>query len=198
MDAPLIAQPKLLLPPAEAAHLTAAYAKASVILEYGTGGSTVLAGEGPDCTVFSVESDRRWFDRMSEWFAMNPPKGTVHMHHANIGPTGKWGMPATEAHFRRWTGYPVSVWDRPDFRHPDTVLIDGRFRIACLLTVALRINRPVIALVDDYAVRSRYQQVETLLRPARMIGRMAEFELTPMAFPVDQMGLILTFFLRPG
>jgi hypothetical protein len=198
MDAPTMQTPVLTMPAAEAALLCAAYAEASVILEYGLGGSTVIAGQRDGATVFCVESDRAWLRRMERWFAHHPPRARVHLHHASIGPTGKWGMPQTDAHFRAWPGYPLSVWDHPDFLHPDVILIDGRFRPACLLTAALRIARPVTVLFDDYAERPAYHAVEAFVQPTRLIGRMAEFHLTPMAFPAERMSQILTFFLRPS
>ncbi|EEW26362.1 hypothetical protein [Rhodobacter ferrooxidans] len=191
-------RPHLTLPDAEAAAVLEAYAGAECILEYGSGGSTVLAGDMPGKTVYSVESDAGWLAMMQGWFAANPPKSRVFLHHADIGPTKEWGHPVDEAQFRRWPGYALSVWDRPDFRHPDTVLIDGRFRMACLLTAAFRITRPLVALVDDYIDRKPYHGVERFLKPAAMIGRMARFELVPTAFPVDRMAWVLNFYHRPA
>ena len=52
-------RPTLTLPEAEAALITAAYDKAEVILEYGSGGSTVLAADLGK-KVVAVESDRDW------------------------------------------------------------------------------------------------------------------------------------------
>ena len=49
-------RPKLTLPEAEASALRAAYAAAEVVLEYGSGGSTVLAAEA-GAEVWAVESD---------------------------------------------------------------------------------------------------------------------------------------------
>ena len=40
------------------------YIKAKVILEYGSGGSTVLASEMPGKTIYSVESSRVWTKMM--------------------------------------------------------------------------------------------------------------------------------------
>ncbi|MDZ4134234.1 MAG: hypothetical protein U1D06_01390 [Paracoccaceae bacterium] len=183
---------------AEAMALRAAYDGASTILEYGSGGSTVLAGEMPGKTVFSVESDRDWHDMMQRWFVKAPPEATVHLHHADVGPTESWGMPKNARAIRRWPDYALGVWDRVDFLHPDVVLIDGRFRVACLLTTAYRITRPVIALFDDYAPRPGYHRVEELLKPVATIGRMARFELAPQPFPVDRMSWILKFYTRPA
>ncbi|MFA7434000.1 MAG: hypothetical protein WCZ72_09850 [Gemmobacter sp.] len=191
-------RPVLTMPEAEAVALDAAYRGAGVILEYGSGGATALAAGMPGKTVFSVESDAEWLAGMEAWFAANPPAATVHLHHADIGRTGEWGHPASERGFRRWPGYPLSVWERGDFRHPDVVLIDGRFRVACLLTVAFRIDRPVVALFDDYLNRKPYHRVEEFVKPAGMVGRMAWFELQPTAFPVERMGRILEFYTRPA
>lgn len=185
------------MPPAEAEALRAAYAGAEVILEYGAGGSTVLAGEMPGKKIFAVESDAGWITRMRGWFDGNPPVSEVVLHHADIGPTKEWGHPADESAFRRWPNYPTSVWDRADFVHPDVVLIDGRFRAACLITVALRILRPVTVLFDDYLHRKPYHKVEQMLSPVAMTGRMARFEVSPLTLPVDRLGWLLGLYLRP-
>lgn len=189
--------PVLTLPAAEAALVQAEYARAGTILEYGSGGSTVLAGSMAGKRVFSVESDAAWVARMQDWFAANPPVSPVVLHHADIGPTVAWGRPADETQFRKWPGYANSVWDRPDFAHPDVVLVDGRFRAACLMTVALRILRPVTVLFDDYLRRKPYHAVESLVRPSAMAGRMARFELEPMTLPADRLGWLVGLFLKP-
>lgn len=188
--------PELTLPEAEAAHLRAAYVRAAVILEYGSGGSTVIAAKMPDKTVFSVESDGAWLDQMRGYFADHPPAATVHLHHGNIGPTRDWGHPADDAAFRLWPNYPNSVWERDDFQQPDLVLIDGRFRAACFLTTLFRSIAPVTVLFDDYLDRKSYHAVEDLIKPSAMIGRMAQFDLTPMTVPPDRLGWIITRFLH--
>jgi hypothetical protein len=189
--------PVLTLPPAEAALLRAEYARAGVILEYGSGGSTVLAGGMAGKRVFSVESDAGWIGKMQGWFATHPPVSPVVMHHADIGPTTAWGRPADETQFRKWPRYANSVWDRADFSHPDVVLVDGRFRAACLMIVALRITRPVTVLFDDYKRRKPYHAVEALVRPVAMAGRMARFDLVPMMLPPDRLGWLVGLFMKP-
>lgn len=198
MTAPeTLERPRLTLPEAEAAAVTAAYQQASVILEYGSGGSTVLAAELPGKTVFSVESDAGWAAMMLAWFAAHPPLADLHLHHADIGPTKEWGAPRTDAGFRKWPGYPVSVWDREDFLPPDVVLIDGRFRAACFLTTLFRTTRPVTLLWDDYTTRPSYHEMESFCPLVRTHGRMAEFHLTPAAIPAERLAQILTTYLRP-
>jgi hypothetical protein len=151
----------------------------------------------PETTVFAVESSAVWVGQMHDWFALNPAKGAVHLHHADIGPTVDWGMPANKNAFRRWPDYALGVWDRADFLHPDVVLIDGRFRVGCLLTTAFRITRPVVALFDDYAPRKPYHAVEEFLTPSARIGRMARFDLTPQPLPMNRLGWFMKFLTRP-
>jgi hypothetical protein len=190
--------PRLTMPPEAAAALAEAYAAAEVILEYGTGGSTVLAAGLPGRTIFAVESDAAWLAGMQAYFDANPPAADVRLHHADIGPTRAWGHPADARGMRRWPAYALSVWDRDDFLHPDVVLIDGRFRVACLLTVAFRCTRPVTVLFDDYRGRKVYHGVEAMLRPAGFTGRMARFEVAPMAVPADRLGWVMNYFYRPA
>jgi hypothetical protein len=186
------------MPAEPAAALAAAYAGARVILEYGTGDSTLLAAALPGRTVFAVESDAAWLAAMRAHFAANPPAADLRLHHADIGPTREWGHPADERRRRRWPGYALSVWDRADFLQPDVVLIDGRFRIACLLTVAFRSSRPVTVLLDDYRGRKGLHGIEALLRPAGFAGRMARFEVAPMPVPADRLGWIMDYYYQPA
>ena len=189
-------RPVLTFPKAEAQAVTQAFAAAGCILEYGSGGSTLLAAGMPGKRVFTVESDANWLAGLRRWFAVNPPRAKLVLHHADIGPTKAWGYPVDEKQFRKWPGYPNSVWERPDFQHPDMVLIDGRFRLACLLTTMLRIKQPTVVLVDDYIDRGEYHEAELLQKPMAMIGRMARFELTPQPFPQDWMGWVAGSYLR--
>lgn len=178
-------RPDLTLPPAEAAAYAAALSGAGTVLEFGSGGSTILAVEA-GAEVWSVESDAAWARAMRDWFAAHPAKGRAHVLHGDIGPTREWGHPADESAVRQWPDYALKVWETPGFRHPDIVLVDGRFRVACFLTVAYRITRPVTLFFDDYLPRPAYHKAAALVPPAEMIGRMARFELTPQTLTPDR------------
>lgn len=183
------------MPEAETAHLTMRYGEARVILEYGSGGSTWIASQMPGKLVFSVESDRDYARKLRHEILTGAPKSQVIVQHVDIGPTAAWGRARDESQWRNFHRYPNAIWDQPFFRHPDVILIDGRFRTACLMTAMLRITRPVLVLFDDYGDRPRYRLVERLVRPVRMIGRMAEFALTPgMAKEADLGFMIEQYF----
>lgn len=196
----LISRPQLTLPSAEAAHLAQAYAAADVILEYGSGGSTVLAAEMPGKRVFSVESDPDWALMMQDWFVGNTPAaGTqVDVIWSDIGPTKDWGYPRDKRKSQRYARYPLAVWDRPDFVQPDVVLVDGRFRKGCAMATALRTTRPVTLLFDDYVPRKHYHGVEDFLgAPRKTIGRMVEFRVEPMTLRPDTLLTIIEMMTRP-
>lgn len=178
----------------EREFVTQHYQNAETILEYGSGGSTVLAA-GLGRRVFSVESDRDWADRLAAHVATLSDR--VQVHWADIGPTGAWGVPMKPREFRKFHAYALSVWDRPDFVQPDLVLIDGRFRAACLVTVMLRTSKPVTVLFDDYAKRRYYHGVERLARKEELVGRMARFTVTPGAIPLDMTTQAIGWFTDP-
>ena len=152
----------------------------------------------PGKRVFSVESDQAWALGMQGWFAAHPPASAVVIHWVDLGPTKEWGMPVNDRGWRRYCHYPLSVWERADFQHPDVVLVDGRFRAACLLTVLVRITRPVLVLFDDYKGRAAYHGVEEFVKPVALIGRMARFELEPSALPAGKLLRFMDFFTRPN
>jgi hypothetical protein len=181
----------LTLPEREAAFVREEYRAGRTILEYGSGGSTVLAAT-VGCHVISVESDKKWAKRLAVHLAQISDKAKVH--YADIGPTGAWGMPIKLGEYATFHRYALSVWDRPDFKEPDLVLIDGRFRASCLVAVLLRAKKPTTVLFDDYAKRSYYHGVEKLARKEQMIGRMAHFTVTPGPIPTEMLTEAIGWF----
>ncbi|EBA09544.1 hypothetical protein [Sagittula stellata] len=200
MSAPTrIDRPELTLPEAEAALLREAYRRASVILEYGSGGSTVMAAEMPGKTVFSVESDQDWAHMMRGWFADNPPAqgSTVEVVWSDIGATKEWGHPVDHTEWRRFARYPLEVWSRSDFRQPQVVLVDGRFRQGCALACAFMSGDPLDLYFDDYVQRQHYHKVEEILGPPKIIGRMAHFHVPPRPIPPERLMWIIKLMQSP-
>jgi hypothetical protein len=185
---------ELTFAPKERRFLVRHYEAAETILEYGSGGSTVLAAKLGK-TVFSVESDQNWAERMAQHVAGISDNAKVHW--ADVGPTGPWGVPMKPREYRKFSAYALSVWDRPDFVQPDLVLIDGRFRAACLVAVLLRTTQAVTVLFDDYAKRGNYHGVERLARKEETVGRMARFTVTPGAIPPDMVTQAIGWFTDP-
>ncbi len=175
--------PELTLPPDETELLQRHYLQARVLLEYGSGGSTVFAAQQHNKLIFSVESDRAWFLSLQrKCDEANLPSSPI-LYHANIGKTGTWGRPVDDKLWAGFYRYPLAIWAEPFFRQPDTVLIDGRLRPACFVATCINTRAPLTVLFDDYLNRPSYKVVEELVRPTEIIGRMAVFHITPHEWP---------------
>jgi hypothetical protein len=145
-------------------------------LEYGSGGSTVYAAtlaEPP--TIISVESDPAWIEKVRG--AIGPAHGKLYLEHCDIGEVGHWGAPRNHGRiteFWRYTAAPWAIAARLALI-PDTILIDGRFRVASFLfsLVSARVGTRI--LFDDYLDRPHYCVAERFCQVAETRGRMAVF-----------------------
>lgn len=161
-----------------AARLAELLSKAMCYLEYGAGGSTLLAQQIGVPVIVSVESDPEWLAALrAQLPGHSVDDNTRILLHADIGPTGKWGRAMSEDAWRQWHNYPISVWStcRQKDIHPDLILIDGRFRVACLYACVLFARPGTPVLFDDYPDRSYYHSVEKFVQPMRRYERMVEF-----------------------
>ncbi len=191
----MMARPQIFMPEKSASYLMDAYRQAHVILEYGSGGSTEWAASLGDKLVFSVESDRKFARDLRCKIAKTYPAAPINVFHVDIGETGGWGRPLTDVHWRNFHNYANAVWGLPCFMHPDLVLVDGRFRTACVAAVLLHAQRPLRLLFDDYTIRPLYHQIEQVVKPVRYVGRLAEFFIEPGQIAPSDIGhLVKQYF----
>jgi len=172
-------------------------------LEYGTGGSTVLAWECADVVV-AVESDSRALTAMRRALsaAIRRPALSTLIH-VDIGFTRGWGAPLftrpTPARLARWENYAMAPWEffRQHAIAPDTILIDGRFRVACALAclINLEARSPCLLLFDDYGDRPHYRAVEEFADLVSTHGRMAVLR-KKAAFDAESCRRVLQAFSR--
>ncbi|WP_322042787.1 hypothetical protein [Paraburkholderia sp. J67] len=194
---PLLAQiPQIptrpFMPDVAAARLAEAMRKASCYLEFGTGGTTVTARRLGVAEVVGVESDELWLKTLELKLGQTPADG-LHLLHVDIGPTGEWGYPLSEASWRRYRDYPLAPWEYCARRSlsPDLVLIDGRFRRACFLASCLLAKPGTRILFDDYLDRPHYHDVEDFVDRSAVFDRVVEF-IVPLQFSRDEMWIRLT------
>jgi len=160
-----------------------ALAASSVYLEFGSGGSSVLAARLGK-RIVTVESDpfflKAVVDRIRSEGHLD--LSAQKFIHADIGPVGPMGRPLFRWPFNygKFRGYSSAPWEPSvGMEAPDLILVDGRFRVACALKCiqALK-NSYDMMLVDDYS-RSEYRVIETFAKLDRMCGRMAVFRPGP-------------------
>ncbi|MBV8978153.1 MAG: hypothetical protein JOZ13_12325 [Alphaproteobacteria bacterium] len=177
-------------------------AKTRAYFELGMGGSTLMAARSGVGQIVSVDSDNTWIEavRAHKEIAPRCADGSMSLLYADIGPVADWGRPADRSAIRQWSRYISAGWAEWARREclPDLVLVDGRFRIACCLSVALATAHlpsaalPRILLHDVDEKRAHYRealecleqidQVETMLimkpnrntSPALVLARVLE------------------------
>jgi hypothetical protein len=174
------------MPPEGSARLEQLLRGSRCYLEYGAGGSTMLASEVGVPVVLSVESDREWLSAVERKLARRPSASEFVSLHIDIGPVKDWGFPVADTHWKNFSNYPLFAWEeciRRDLK-PDLVLIDGRFRVACFIATLLFAQPGCRILFDDYGDRPDCKVVERFVQPAAMAGRMAEF-VVPASLPRD-------------
>lgn len=125
--------------------------KSTLYFEFGSGGSTILAHKYKNIKkITSIESDSEY----SKYIQNIAPN--ANMIHINIGDTVKWGHPKNKNNYNDWPNY-YKAWFNKNYE-PDLILIDGRFRIACALTIALNTknSQNTIVLIHDFNNRPSY------------------------------------------
>ena len=187
---------KITFPPDALDLIREVYSKSKNILEYGSGGSTALALENDVERIVSVESDKEWAREMNRTLSKHYDPHRFLIHHANIVPTTNWGYPKGPRSYPKFHLYPTQIWDLIEDWHPDTVLIDGRFRAACFITTLLRIKKPVTVLFDDYKHRTKYHFIEDFAKPTLLVGRVAIFEIEPRDFPIEKLTTIISAYAQ--
>ena len=155
-----------------------------------------MAAAGVGKLIFSIESGRDWALRLQCVMDQRKLPSSAIICYVDIGPTGDWGRPLNSEAWSRFYRYPLLIWDEIYFRQPDVVLIDGRFRVACLMAILLYMQKPVTVLFDDYTERPAYQSSEAFVKPAKIVGRMAVFDVQPKPFDSSETVAIMNHFFR--
>lgn len=152
-------------------------------LEFGTGGSTYLAAKF-GIEFVAVDSDPFFLKSVQKKIrddGLARPVGQS-FHYADIGLTAHWGRPIGPGlnsprrleKFRRYSDPPPQSFEGG--RAPDLVLVDGRFRVACVLKTlrALRNERGWTIAMDDYGDRPHFHVVSEFAEIDQLVNdRMA-------------------------
>jgi len=127
--------------------------------EWGRGASTLCAAKLTVNDVVSVENDPVWAENVRVEMARTEgiTAKRLHLELTDLGPVRKWGYPElpvskpqAESYFRKPF---LNFSKNRNSSNYLTVLIDGRFRKSCALTVLLENIRDFSLIIDDAANR---------------------------------------------
>ena len=134
--------------------------KATSYLEFGSGWSTIYASKVAGIRrIDSVESSEDYVNdhvKTEEAVAVAISDGRLNFHLIDLGETAAWGFPVDRSCMTLWPNYCTSVFSRRSDH--DLVLVDGRFRVACVLQSLLHAKEDAIVMVHDFE-RVRYHVV---------------------------------------
>lgn len=132
-------------------------------LEFGIGGSTFSALENSKARVYSVESDKAWVKKTIKHPYIKWMKflGRLKIVYVDIGPTRKWGFPKGNDYKFKYPDYSGKIFEYKNIDAIDTVFVDGRFRVACILSTIFSYYKKstVKILIHDFKNRPHYHLV---------------------------------------
>lgn len=151
--------------------------RASHYLEYGMGGSTLLAAEKSLISIVSIDTSEEWISKVKASLENSKITANIRLLYVNLGMTLVWGYPVDELEVKNWPQYYASPWIeyKNSDSSPDLILIDGRFRSPCFLYSIIHCKAGTRILWDDYLNRPEYHFVERVLPPQGIIDDMAIF-----------------------
>jgi hypothetical protein len=147
-------------------------ASCSVYGEYGVGLSTVAAFNDYECDIIAVDTSREWINEVAAR-GVSLEDDRVNIRWIDVGPLSSWGRPSSYEKSNSFAEYTHHIWSQDLV--PNLVLIDGRFRVACLLDSLLSGKSGTFLLFDDYTDRPFYHVVERIVTPVHTTDRQALF-----------------------
>lgn len=169
---------------ASTSWFAAELSRADSYVEYGSGGSTVLAA-ALAVPFATCDSDKRFLsavERKIKLLGYASPRQQI-FRYAGLGPVTYWGTPLVTKPrsqrrikmFRQYSELPCS----PEWLKGEVlVLVDGRFRVACAFKAAKALSLGGLrysVVVDDYATNDSYKLLERHIVLKQRVGRMAIF-----------------------
>ena len=121
----------------------------NVYFEYGSGGSTNLASYYKVKT-YTVDSDINWHKKLKN--------NGIKVNYITIDLNASFfGYPGENTNLDDWKKY-IQAYKKE--YNADIILIDGRFRVACILDLFSKIRNDTIILFHDYVYRRKYHIIE--------------------------------------
>lgn len=169
-------EPHPFMPAKEMEFIEGEYLKASVILEFGAGGSTLFALKN-NKRIISVESDKKFFDYLSSHAKSNHSMGDSRVLLAKTGITGRYGVPIffpfSTKISEKGLSYVLTGYSQFNNCSPDLIFVDGRWRVACCLYSLISSFGSSRLLLDDYEDNRSYKSIIEKYFEVLNFGRVA-------------------------
>ncbi|MBR0665570.1 hypothetical protein GXW71_14520 [Roseomonas hellenica] len=165
---------KLAMKPEEIALFKSLLACSRRYVEFGAGGSTVLAASLVKEAVTSVDSSKEWLDRVRQDCEAQKCPVSPTLIHVDIGELKDWGYPRDTKRRPDWPRYYSWLGDSRDGALADLFLVDGRFRVASFLQVFLQGNPDSLIAIHDFANRPKYHVIHEF---GREVARAENFSV---------------------
>jgi len=149
-------------------------------LEFGAGGSTLRVLQYSKAKIYSTDSDLNWIRFLRKyWLVRYFESRRLHFFYVDIGRTKEWGYPVGYDSEDLFPDYSATVFKSIEKTKIDTVLIDGRFRIACVLKTILECssNKDLVIIIHDFWNRPAYSMLQKYLVVINQVDTMGVFKI---------------------
>lgn len=153
-------------------------------LEFGCDGSTFLLAYLSLAKIVSIESDNKFIEFISQNETLsqilNDEKPRISFVHIDIGATKEWGYPKDEnkkSNFPLYLQHIFTLLSKDEIRRIDTYFVDGRFRVACVLSILLHCNDNATIIIHDFWDRECYHIVLDFLEVVERVDTLGVFRL---------------------
>ena len=124
--------------------------KTKVYGEYGCGLSTNWVLKNTQADILSVDTSKVWIESVKSTNIKF--KNRLNIKLINLGEVGNWGWPLSYDFASNFNAYNDWIWRQ--LSSPDTVLIDGRFRVMCFFSVMFFLKKKNFhktnVIIDDF------------------------------------------------
>lgn len=145
-------------------------------IEFGAGGSTFLALSNSSADIYSTEADKSWIDYLRSFNIIRNSEeaGRLKFYNIYIGKTKKWSYPEDSSCKNYYPEYSSRVFNDVS---ADTIFVDGRFRVACVLNSIIHSSNETKILLHDYIDRPYYHIIENYLDIIETADSLAVFKI---------------------
>ena len=118
-----------------------------------------MASQQPNLLqIVSVEGGASWIEKLKQEQPIREAisAGRLTFHHIDYNANeGSWSAPKDMSKHHLFPRYSEIIWDYPA-KTFDTILVDGRFRVACIAKLYDYVSEDAHILVHDFLNRPKY------------------------------------------